>query len=90
MTKETPPAITPLEFEEADHARAEIIARALGYEQTAYTSTSGLWGLFCLKENPERYPRLPHRSGCVIKTREFGLVFVQTEDEFERELERGA
>lgn len=61
---------------------AERIARHLGYVQYAYTSTSGLWGLFCLPENPATAkPGEPTRGGCVIKTREFGFLFVQdTED----------
>jgi hypothetical protein len=44
---------------------------ALGYDQTAYTSTSALWGLFCLRSRPTQ------RAGCIIKTRQFGLLFVQ-------------
>lgn len=76
----TPPPITPLEFNEVDFPKAESLAKALGYEQTAYTSTSALWGLFCLPENPER-SKGPTRGGCIIKTRQFGLMFVQdTED----------
>lgn len=69
--------LTQVEFDRADFPRAERIARALGYHQTAYTSTSALWGLFCLKENPEHVPAGPHRGGCIIKTRELGLMFVQ-------------
>ena len=65
-----PPGITPLEFEERDFETAEAIARRLGFTQTAYTSTSGLWGLFCLPDRPKQ------RQGCIIKTREFGLMFV--------------
>ena len=49
---------------------AEKIAARLGYKQTAYTSTSGLWGVFCLPNNST------HKSGCVIKTSEFGFMFV--------------
>jgi len=55
---------------EEDIRTAEKIARRLGFRQTAYTSTSGLWGLFCLPDRPTQ------RHGCVIKTREFGLIFV--------------
>ncbi len=79
----TPPPITPLEFEPDDHDKAQAMAEQLGYRQTAYTTTSDLWGLFCLNENPERatFPfqqRLPpYRPGCIIKTKEFGLLFVQ-------------
>lgn len=47
----TPP-LTQLEFDGEDFDKAERLAKALGYQQTAYTSTSALWGLFCLPENP--------------------------------------
>jgi len=87
-----PPALTPIEFADVDHDRAEEIARRLGYEQTAYTSSSALWGLFCLPENPANNPhswrvaesgrfKPPFVHGCVIKLKEFGLVFVQTADD---------
>ncbi len=66
-----PPTITQLEFSEADHDIAEKMARRLGYKQTAYTSSSALWGLFCLRS------RATQRAGCIIKTAEFGLMFVQ-------------
>lgn len=58
---------------------AERLAKALGYQQTAYTSTSALWGLFCLPENPEYWkgPRRVLQGGCIINTRELGLLFVQ-------------
>lgn len=69
-------ALTQVEFEEADFPIAERVAKALGYKQTAYTSTSALWGLFCLPENPE-YGRGPDLGGCIIKTKELGLMFVQ-------------
>lgn len=72
-----PPAITQIEFTERDHHTAHRMAEHLGYQQTAYTSTSALWGLFCLPENPEYHPKAPHRGGCIIKTAEFGLVFIQ-------------
>jgi hypothetical protein len=67
-----------LEFEPDDFPKAEGIARALGFEQTAYTSTSALWGLFCLPENP-RYARRGQATegGCIIKTAELGFLFVQ-------------
>jgi hypothetical protein len=86
------PALTQLEFTPRDHKIAERIARRLGYQQYAYTSTSTLWGLFCLPENPEHQPGAPNwagmrvkyppfRGGCVIKTKELGFLFVQnTED----------
>lgn len=69
-------ALTQQEFTPADFEQAEAIARALGYRQTAYTSTSALWGLFCLAENPE-HGGGPRRGGCIISTRELGLLFVQ-------------
>jgi hypothetical protein len=47
-----PPALTQVEMTDTDILIAEQMARKLGYEQTAYTSTSALWGLFCLPENP--------------------------------------
>lgn len=77
-TKAGPP-ITQLEFEESDFPKAERIAERLGYTQTAYTSTSGLWGLFCLGENPRtwRGPARALEAGCIIKTKEFGLMFIQ-------------
>lgn len=62
--------LTQLEFAEEDFAKAEKVAKRLGYTQTAYTSTSALWGLFCLPD------RASQRSGCIIKTRELGLLFV--------------
>lgn len=59
--------------------RAKKLARHLGYEQTAYTSTSALWGLFCLPENPRtwRGAKQALTGGCIIKTMELGLMFVQ-------------
>jgi hypothetical protein len=86
----TPPPITPLEFEPDDHAKAQEMAERLGYKQTAYTSTSALWGLFCLNENPSCLPRAaadylrnkpPLTKGCIIKTKEFGLLFVQDRED---------
>lgn len=65
------PTIDQVEFTERDFPIAEQIAKRLGYKQTAYTSTSGLWGLFCLPGN-----KGPHTGGCIIKTREFGFMFV--------------
>lgn len=81
----TPPPITPLEFEESDFDKAERLAKALGYEQTAYTSTSALWGLFCLPENPA-HSRIT-RGGCIIKTKQFGLLFVQDTEDITGEVE---
>jgi hypothetical protein len=69
MNSEAPP-ITQLEMTEADIEFAEQIARSLGYKQTAYTSTSGLWGLFCLPDHAR------HKHGCIIKTAQFGFLFI--------------
>lgn len=75
--KDTQP-LTQVEFDAEDHQIADRIAAALGYEQTAYTSTSALWGLFCLPENPETAaPRQPTHGACIIKTRELGFLVVQ-------------
>lgn len=71
MTKNTKtPTLTQLEMSDDDVAFAERIARRLGYDQTAYTSTSQLWGLYCLPDGPR------HRHGCIIKTKELGFLFV--------------
>ena len=71
-------ALTQVEFSDEDLAKAERIAAALGYEQTAYTSTSALWGLFCLPENPATAkPGQRTDGGCIIKTVELGMLFVQ-------------
>lgn len=78
MKTQTTQLLTQEEFTEQDFDKAEKIAKALGYKQTAYTSTSALWGLFCLPENPEyAKPGQATTGGCIIKTRELGLLFVQ-------------
>lgn len=64
------PPITALEMTEAEIKFAERIASRLGFTQTAYTSSSGLWGLFCLPDHAT------HKHGCVILTKEFGFLFV--------------
>lgn len=70
--------LTQEEFQPEDFEIAERVARAMGYEQTAYTSTSALWGLFCLGENPERArPGQCIHEACIIKTRELGFLVVQ-------------
>lgn len=70
--------LTMLEFSGDDFEKADAIAVALGFEQYAYTSTSALWGLFCLPENPKRAkPGQATKGGCIIKTRELGFLFVQ-------------
>ena len=78
MKSETPPAIDQVEMTEADIEFAERIAKRLGYEQTAYTSSSALWGLFCLNENPATWKGKPQAlmAGCIIKTKQFGFMFV--------------
>jgi hypothetical protein len=63
--------LTQVEFDEDDFPKAQRIAKRLGYTQTAYTTTSALWGLFCLPD------RASHRGGCIIKTLELGMLFVQ-------------
>lgn len=72
MSTETPSAITPLEMTDSDIAIAEKAAKRLGYTQTAYTSSSSLWDLFCLPDNNRQL------SGCFIKTAQFGIVFLQS------------
>ena len=62
--------LTQREFNEEDFIKAEKIALALGFKQTAYTSTSALIGLFCLKDNATS------KGGCIIKTKELGFLFV--------------
>lgn len=68
--KTTTPTITQLEMTEADIEFAETIAANLGFKQTAYTSTSQLWGLFCLPDHAR------HKHGCIIKTTELGFLFI--------------
>lgn len=68
---EIAPVITQIEMSESEIEQAEAIAKRLGYTQTAYTSTSALWGVFCLRD------RATQKAGCVIKTKEFGFIFVQ-------------
>ncbi len=78
--------LTMLEFTEKDFETAAEIADRLGYEDnTAYTSTSDIIGLFCMPFNPEYAPRRPHVGGCVIKTKEFGFMFVQTDEDMHME-----
>lgn len=79
--KNTQP-LTQLEFTSNDFPTAEAFAAHLGYQQTAYTSTSALWGLFCLPENPRTAkPGDAIRGGCIIKTRELGFLFVQDQED---------
>lgn len=65
------PVISQIEMSEVDLVKAERLAKRLGYTQTAYTTSSALWGLFCLRD------RASQKSGCIIMTKEFGLMFVQ-------------
>ena len=75
--------LTQLEWTADDFGPAEAIARSLGYEQTAYTSSSALWGLFCLPENPATWKGNPRatQGGCIVKTRELGFLFVQVDED---------
>lgn len=66
-------ALNQLPFEGSDMENAKKIARAMGYGQnTAYTSTSALVGLFFQGD------RAGMREGCIIKTRELGFLVVST------------
>lgn len=73
------PILKQREFIGEDFTVAEKIAKRLGYTQTAYTSTSALVGMFCLRENPATWkgPRQALTAGCIIKTQELGFLFVQ-------------
>ena len=62
--------LTMVTMTEDEIEKAERIARRLGYTQTAYTSTSALFGLFCLRD------RRGDKAGCVILTKELGFMFV--------------
>jgi hypothetical protein len=87
VTTESNGQLTQLEWTDADFEIGEAVAKKLGYEQTAYTSTSALWGLFCLPENPEYAKRgQATRGGCVIKTKELGFLFVQTLEDVDYQL----
>ena len=87
----TPPPLTPLEFSPGDFPKAEKLAAALGYEQTAYTSTSALWGMFCLPENPATWKGDTRAlcGGCIIKTEQFGLLFVQDAEDITGDIANG-
>ena len=71
------PTINQIEYAEEDHDKAERLAAHMGYTQTAYTSSSALWGLICLADNLKHNPRGKANGGCIIKTAQFGLMFVQ-------------
>lgn len=71
--------LTQVEFAEDDFTKAQKIAKSLGYAQTVYTSTSALWGLFCLPENPRTAKEgEATNGGCIIKTQELGFLFIQS------------
>ena len=73
--------ITQLEFDRSDFVKAQSLANKLGYaENYAYSNTSDLIGLYCQGHNPEYNPSLAHKSGVIIKTKEFGFLFVQDEE----------
>jgi hypothetical protein len=67
--------LTMVEFKGDDFDKAEKVAKRLGFTQTAYTSSSALWGLFCLPDRPTQ------KRGCVVKTRELGFMYVQCLDD---------
>lgn len=67
--------MTQLEMNAADIQFAERVAAELGYKQTAYNTSSDLCGLFCLPDHEK------HRSGCIVKTTEFGFLFVADLDD---------
>ena len=88
-TRSETQALTMREFTPHDHTVAERVARFLGYEQYAYTSTSALWGLFCMRENPAQAssadltPRVPggrpterRQNAIIIATQELGILVV--------------
>ena len=78
--------LTMREFTAEDMKKANRLADRLGYKQKAYTSTSALWGLFCMPENPE-HSAGPEHGGCIIATEELGLLFVQDIEDITGEIE---
>lgn len=78
MNKPFPPVITQVEMTAAEVEIAHKIGKRLGYEQLAYTSCSSLWGVFCLPKNSATWKgnKRALQSGCIIKTNEFGFLFV--------------
>jgi hypothetical protein len=63
--------LTIIELNDAGIANAERVAKRLGYTQTAYDTTSDLPGLHCLPNSES------HKAGTIIRTAEFGFMFVQ-------------
>ena len=78
--------LTMREFTDKDMEQAQRLAGRLGYNQTAYTSTSALWGLFCFADNPEYVAYSKAENGCIIATEELGLLFVQNVEDITGEL----
>ena len=70
--------IHSLPFGAEDWEKAEIFAKELGYEQTAYTSHGVFNELACIPDR-EDYD-MGKRSGAIIKTAELGFLFVQTDE----------
>lgn len=70
-------ALTQVGPDRFDFDRAESLAERLGYTQTAYTSTSALWGLFCLRDSADDQKL----EGCIIQTVELGLMFVALDED---------
>jgi hypothetical protein len=62
--------LNQVEMTDADIAFAQEMAKRMHFEQTVYTSTSALIGLYCLPDGPD------HKCGCIIKTKELGFLFV--------------
>lgn len=74
------PHLTQLEFEKEDFEKAAKIAQRLGFkDNTFYTSSSALWGLYCNRS------RSSQKSGCIVKTKELGLIYVQTIEDLNME-----
>ena len=71
--------IQSLPFEDDDFEKAEIFAKELGYEQTAYTSHGVFNELACIADREDYEDG--KRSGCIIKTAQLGFVFVQTDED---------
>lgn len=67
-------SLTMVDMSEAEIEMAEEIAKRLNYTQTAYTSESSLFGLFCLRDgDKDKKPAV-----CIVKTKELGYMVVST------------